>query len=168
MKTYPSIVYLIRHAEEPKPYSGPYLSVKGIRRASALPSLFGLPSFFSGPFQTPEFLFAASNSSESHRSVETLAPLSQELGRPIEAGFDDDEFKALARRLTSGPKYQGAVLLICWHRESIPGLARALGASKHDLPAATWAHDDYDSIWTLRFWPAGLDTISSESQGLDL
>ena len=61
---------LMRHAEKPEEPSDPHLSPEGEDRAKRLATW--VPRQLGGP---PDFIFAAANSEESDRPVETVTPL---------------------------------------------------------------------------------------------
>jgi hypothetical protein len=127
-------ILIIRHAE--KPEQGPHLSDIGTRRADALIALFRTC------FRKPDKLIAAADSAKSSRPRETLEPMSRAFNLPIDASTLD--VNVVAERLRDDPA--GSLILISWRHQSLPALARALGAS--DVPAA-WPTDIYDRIWRL-------------------
>ena len=143
----------MRHAEEPE--HGPSLSDRGRDRAKALARLF------PERFPKPTVLFAARTTKESARSVETLEPLAASLGLRIDDRFVDPRYSELALTLLSERQYAGGHVLICWHRETMPSLAAALGVAR---PPA-WPSSQYDRVWFIRF--AGTKaTLSEESERL--
>jgi phosphohistidine phosphatase SixA len=149
----PADVLLMRHAEEPD--HGPDLNDRGRDRSKALVRLF------PQRFPTPTALFAARTTKESARSAQTLEPLAATLGLPVDDRFVDTRYAELALTLLSEPKYAGAHVLICWHRETMPALAAALGVER---PPA-WPSSRYDRVWFIRF--AGTRAkLSEESQWL--
>ena len=134
----PADVLLMRHAEEPD--HGPDLNDRGRDRANALVKLF------PQRFPTPNLLFASRTTKASARSVQTLEPLAAALGLSIDDRYDDARYADLALTLLGEPKYNGAHVLICWHRETMPALAAALGVGK---PPA-WPSSQYDHVWFIR------------------
>lgn len=161
--TYPKQILIIRHAEKTNDADDIHLSPRGYQRARLLPTLFAP----AGRLARPGFLFAAARSKHSNRSVETLEPLAQTLGLPIDHGYDDDEYRDLARRLKAR-KYADAVALVCWHHSSIPALAKALGVKAAALPWKTWPDDCFDRVWILSFGLSGSVGVESVAMGLDL
>jgi len=135
----PADVLLMRHAEEPD--HGPDLNDRGRDRAKALAKLF------PQRFPTPTLLFAARTTKASGRSVQTLEPLAATLGLSIEDRFDNERYADLALMLRGEPKYNGTHVLICWHRETMPAFAAALGVAK---PPA-WPSSQYDHVWFIRY-----------------
>ena len=138
----PAEILIIRHAEKPEPEPDVHLNDRGRARAEALPGLF------TSRFARPEFLFAAAQSKFSNHSYETIAPLARALDLPIDNHLPDQKYRALAKLILTDPRYRGKRVLICWHHESIPRLARALGAT--DAPTK-WRDKVYDRVWRLRY-----------------
>ena len=138
----PSEILLIRHAEKTEPKSDFHLNDRGRARAQALPGLF------TSRFATPEVLFAARRSKLSNHAFETIEPLAQALRLPIDDHLPDGKFAVLATLLLTDPRYSGKRVLVCWHHESIPRLARALGATN---APPKWRDKVYDQVWRLRY-----------------
>jgi len=149
----PADVLLIRHAEEPD--HGPDLNDRGRERAKALVRLF------PQRFPTPTVLFAARTTKESARSLQTLEPLAASLSLPVDDRFVDTRYDELALTLLSDRKYAGGHVLICWHRETLPSLAAALGVAR----PPTWPSSRYDRVWFVRFTGTRAQ-LSEESQWL--
>lgn len=147
----PADILIIRHAEKPELEKDVHLNDRGRARAEALPGLF------TTRFARPEFLFAAAQSKFSNHSYETIAPLARALDLPIDNHLPDDKYRALAKLILADPRYRGKRILICWHHESIPRLAQALGAT--DAPAK-WRDKVYDRVWRLRYTG---DSVSFEN-----
>jgi hypothetical protein len=143
----PATILLIRHAE--KLTDGREdLSPVGFERAGLIPRLFGgkeAPAPHNLP--RPDFLFATHVSKHSNRPVETIKPLSQVLGLPISSEVDDKDYATLAGELLSG-KYAGKVVLVAWHHGSLPGFARALGATP---PYDPWPETQFDRVWRIDY-----------------
>ena len=118
------------------------MNPRGYERAAALPTLF------PARFETPDYLFASRQSKRSNRPVETLTPLAGALGLKIDSTFADADYRFLAKILLGRAMYAGKILLICWHHENIPGLARALGVT--DAPAR-WPEKGFDLIWSIEY-----------------
>ncbi|MER7759790.1 hypothetical protein [Streptomyces sp. NPDC097619] len=144
-------VLLLRHAE--RPYAGDLgededgeptpgeLSVRGRRRAAALPLLFG-PTRGADALPRPAALFAAGGP-EAH-CRQTLAPLAEALELPVRTRRRAGDEADLAREVLAAP----SPVLVCWEHPGIPALIRALGAGGVlGLPAG-WP-DRYDLVWSL-------------------
>ena len=142
-------VLIIRHAEEPDHGSG--LSPAGVAHADAYVNYF--ENYHVDAAVTPlklTALFAAANSSASHRPYLTLAPLSQAIGLPIEMPDKDNDYAKLVDTLQTTD--HGRSILICWHHGHIPDLVRALGADPHELlPDGKWPSDQYGWLIQLRY-----------------
>ena len=153
----PAIVYIIRHGEKPPAEDkSPDLAPKGRERANALPSLFvQQPGSPSPRLQRPDALFATAAGKHSNREVETLEPLSQALHLSINHDFANSDTAGLASEVLSG-KYQGKVVLICWHHGELPSVAAALGASN---APAKWQDTVFDQIAKIQ-WVDGKATLT--------
>jgi hypothetical protein len=93
--------------------------------------------------------------------VETITPLSAALGLPISHEIDDKDFATLAKELLGG-KYAGKVVLVCWHHGSLPGFAKALGATP---PYDPWPDAQFDRVWRIDY-VGGKATLTDLPQGL--
>lgn len=58
------------------------------------------------------------------------------------------DYLKLAADLLSNPRYAGKVVLVCWHRGTIPDLARKLGAV--GVPRH-WTEEVFDAVWVLTY-----------------
>jgi broad specificity phosphatase PhoE len=137
-KAGPSTIMLIRHGEDPggRDFN---LSARGRQRADALPKLF------SGRLPKPQIIIATRASKGSNRPVETVEPLSRALGVPIDNRFRDEDYRILADELLTNDRYDGKVVLVCWHHGKLPKLAKALGVKG----APAWPDDQYDHVWMI-------------------
>ena len=141
----PHVVLIIRHAEKPDDSDGkkdPNLSPKGYRRAAALATV--IPE----DFPKPAFLFATKETKKSDRPVETITPLAAALHEPIDSDFKDDDVDPLAHELLTDAKYDHAVVLIAWHHEKIPDLAKALGVKN---APDHWDSTVFDRVWKITY-----------------
>lgn len=159
----PREVLLIRHAEKLDDEGDIHLSPAGVKRANALPKLFQKPDDRPNPLPKPNFIFATKKSKHSNRPVETVTPLAQALKLEIDHRFEDDEFPKLADELLSKDKYEGTVILICWHHGNIPYLAKKLKAT--DVPDK-WKDSVFDKVWVLKYGREGTATLTKRHQGL--
>jgi hypothetical protein len=137
-------IMLIRHGEDLGEESV-HLNARGVQRAEALPRLF------VSRLPRPQIIMATRASKNSNRPVETVEPLARELQLPIDTRFRDDDFALLARRLLTDERYAGQVVLVCWHHQKLPKLARALGAT--DAPP--WPDAQFDHVWVITYTPKG-------------
>ncbi len=159
--TFPAQILLIRHAE--KPADGVDLSDAGKQRAAALAGLFKKTDARPNPFPTPDFIFAASNSKHSHRSLETVTPLAKSLNLHIDDKYPDDDFAQLADHILHKSKYEGKVVLICWHHGKLPELAHALKAA--DAPDH-FKGSEFDRVWQITYDNQGKATFVNRPQRL--
>jgi len=170
---------------------GPDLSVRGSARAAALTSLFApadyqtsqlscalatahpdfigsyLPVSIAGGqrrFATPDFIFATKRSHRSNRPVETITPLESALGLSDDHynhEHPEDDYATVATHILTHSKYEGKVVLICWHHGKIPDLTKAFGVAA----PPTWPNDVFDRVWQIT-WPSGQATLKIEYQML--
>ncbi len=138
-KSGPSVVLLIRHGEDIGQLDF-NLSPRGRQRAAALPKLF------DSRLPKPQVIVATRASKSSDRPIETVEPLARALGLPIDNRFRDDDYRALAKTLLSDDRYDGKVVLVCWHHGKMRKLAEALGVD--DPPV--WPEDQFDHVWVIR------------------
>ncbi|KAF2672524.1 putative phosphoglycerate mutase family protein [Microthyrium microscopicum] len=133
----PPTVYLIRHGE--KPDSGNGLSAQGVQRSQCLPNVFGYQSsYYIAKIiaQTPQ------SDGSQQRPYDTVVPLSQNLGIPIDTSCQRDDQKCVAKLVNN---YTGSGnILICWEHDALSDIVQALGAKK----VPTYPSSDYGIIWT--------------------
>ena len=146
-------ILIIRHAEEPDHGDG--LSAAGEAHASAYVNYFETYSVNGVKPVQLTALFAAANSSSSHRPVLTLTPLSQATGLPIDSEFKDGDYAKLADALQTTD--HGRCIVVCWHHGNIPNLIRALGGDPYGLlPDGKWPSDQYGWVVQLHYDSQGL------------
>src|SRR5262249_33452034 len=127
-------ILIIRHAEEPSKGDG--LSSRGTARAQGYVDYFKNFTIDGKPVKI-DYLFAASDSSNSRRPRLTLEPIAQALGISTDSQFKSKDFLKLAQKIETLP--QGSNVLICWHHSDIPNLIGALGADAEKLlPNGKW------------------------------
>lgn len=152
-------IMLIRHAETPREggqgvdrHGRPddqALGIEGWQRAGALVRFFAPleGQTAHAHLEAPRHLVAARQdaSSTSSRSRDTLAPLAEALGLPV-----DDDWEAEAVALPALVRHlrglDGAVLVACPH-EALPTLASEL-LHKPEAPAR-WPDDRFDMVWVI-------------------
>lgn len=145
----PAQIILLRHAEKPADAANVHLNSRGEERARALVSLLGRNS----PFTTNApvvALYAAGVTSHghSHRTGETLAPLSKDLGLSVHATFDSDHYALVANEILHKRAYRGKSVIVCWTHHDIADLAAALGVKPK--PAA-WKDKIFDRLWIIDY-----------------
>lgn len=157
----PLQVLLIRHGEKPEGKRDPHLTAAGSQRAARWAELLGTCD------PRPEILLATKPSAEhpSLRPIETLQPLADRLKLKIETPFLSDAHASLAATIRTNARFTGRSVVICWVHQSLPELARELGATN---APATWHGEDYGSVWRLTYSTNGACKFSGwtpESKG---
>jgi hypothetical protein len=148
-ETYPKCVLLIRHSEKPpENVKSVHLSDDGIKRAESLPNVFVVSKGRPDPLPSPDFIFAAKDSKESHRPAETVLPLAAKLKLSIDSRFRNEDYELLARELFRNPKYAGKTIVISWHHGNLPELAAALKAGK---APKNWKAAVFDRVWAITY-----------------
>jgi hypothetical protein len=161
----PASISLMRHAEKqlgvgpprgvlvdgsPDPES---LTPRGWQRAGALIGLFVPRADERGAavLPTPTHLFASEVGQHSHsrRPLETLRPLSERLGRPLEEPFVQDELDRLVEVIRA---CDGDVL-VAWEHKRIPLIANQLVGDGSTVPQV-WPDDRFDLVWVFELDPA--------------
>ncbi len=148
----PKRILILRHAEKTGSEDDIHLSKPGYMRAKKL------ASYIPKTFGAPDFIFAAARSKRSIRSMETMSPLAMSLGKTVQHSIEDKDFAALVRQLLSNPMYAGTTVVICWHHNKLPEIARILGAPPGTYPDP-WPSDLYDAIIEISYAADG--TVSA-------
>jgi phosphohistidine phosphatase SixA len=118
----------MRHADKTGDPTDPHLSQDGYARADKL------ADYIPATFGQPQFIITSSLSKGSARSIETMKPLADKIGVPIDATHAAQDYGAVASQLLSDPRYAGTLIVICWHHANIPPLAQALGSKPGSYP----------------------------------
>jgi hypothetical protein len=152
-------IMLIRHAEKPAPSGPPFgitasgkqdprsLIVLGWQRAGALVELFD-PT--DGELRRPGLvrptqLFASNpDRTKSRRPLETITPLSQKMGLPVQTPVLETDTAAIAQILSATPGSP----LAAWPHQHIPAIARSLG-TVIPTPPAKWDSKRFDLVWVF-------------------
>jgi phosphohistidine phosphatase SixA len=153
MANKPKFILVMRHAEKPQDVLDPNLSASGKARAVRLETY--IPQTF-GP---PDFILAAAISKHSARPYETVQPLSQTIGKPIDATIADQDYGFPANELVSDTKYTQKSVVVCWHHGNIPSLMHALGANDNDYPDP-WDRNVFNLILKVEFSASGEVEVS--------
>ncbi len=146
---------LMRHGEDIGENSY-HLSPEGMKRAQALPRLFG------GRLPKPDVIIATHATKGSNRPIETVEPLARALHLEIDNRFRDDDWAVLARNLLTDSRYAGRVVLVCWHHAKMDNLARALGVKN----APKWPDGQFDHVWVIDFKKNGRARMDDVHQQL--
>lgn len=150
-------VVILRHCE--KGSVREHCNAIGFERAKYIATLFGNDAEARWP--APTYLFATAPGDrnndlvQNYREVETIVPLSDKIGVPIDTTYgmnNEKEFsKDIFNLLRSGDMC-GKVALVSWKHEDIPRLARTLGCGPEDGCPLEWADDeDFDSTWQISY-----------------
>jgi phosphohistidine phosphatase SixA len=142
----PSRILLMRHAEKTGDPEDIYLSEAGTKRAERL------STYIPQTFGRPDFVFAASRSKRSVRSMETVRPLAAALGVKLHHHIEDRDFEDLVSEIFSNPEYRGKTIVICWHHGKLDEIAALLGAPVGSYPNP-WPEDVYNLILDFRYDP---------------
>jgi len=157
-----SVVLIIRHAEDAD--SGDGISPLGEKRAEAYQNYF-LNFSVDSKRREPQAIFAAKDSSKSHRPRLTVEPFAKAAKLKIDTRFGNNDSNELAADLRANQ--QGKVILICWRHPYIPALLRALGANPQTfLPDGKWPGSVYNWVIQLSFDQDG-HLIPSSSRRID-
>ena len=147
-------VLVTRHAEKSPDLNDPHLTTAGEQRA------IQLATYIPEQFGKPDFIFATANSKHSSRPFETVLPLSQVIGVPIDQSYADQDYGALAVTLRVVEKYQGKLVLICWHHGNIPSLLNAIGAGAGSYPDP-WPNTTFNMIIKLAIVGTTVSDVTS-------
>lgn len=136
----PITVLLVRHAEKASGGGAdPALSEAGAARATELARLCGhsrATALYATPFV---------------RTRSTLEPLAQQLGVELQTR-DPKEVDALAAELRK--LAPGSVAVVAGHSNTVPALAKALGAELGGLTKGMLAETEFDRLFVLSVDPA--------------
>jgi hypothetical protein len=152
-----TLVMVIRHGERPDGANpgvdaqgnqdDASLTAIGWNRAHHLVDLFD-PT--QGPLRPglarPKAIYAAgaNNNGEGTRTRETVTPLADELGIPVNTTFGKGDEKALVAHALSQP----GPTLISWQHGEIPAIAQAF-PTVTPTPPAQWPDNRFDVVWTF-------------------
>ena len=141
------VILVIRHAEDAAHGKG--ISPAGAARAEAYVNYFKSFTVDGQPLKL-KFLFAAGDTSRSHRPRLTLEPTAQAFGLKIDTRFKTSEMSELIHEIDN--LSTGGDIVICWRHSRIPKLLRMLGAdSNRLLPKEKWPGDVFGWLVLLRY-----------------
>jgi broad specificity phosphatase PhoE len=152
-----SLIMIIRHGEKPDG-ANPGVDANGEKddssltetgwdRAHRLADLFDPAEAHPRPgLARPKTVYAAgaNDEGEGQRTRETVQPLADHLGIPVNTSFGKGDEEALVEHVISQPW----PTLISWQHGEIPAIAQAF-PSVTPTPPAEWPDDRFDLIWTL-------------------
>ncbi len=149
----PLQVILIRHGEKPEGKKDPHLTAAGRDRARHWSEVLGTCD------PLPQILLAPEPSAEhpSVRPRETLQPLADQLTLKIETPVRSDAHGLLAKSVRTETRFAGKAVVICWVHQSLPQLARELGATN---APSEWSAEDYGTAWILKYATNGSCTFT--------
>ncbi len=154
---FPATILIIRHGEKPDNKGDLHLSDAGRVRADMLAQT--MPSIYP----SLSVLFATAPSTNSNRPYETIVPLALAMRLVVNNSFSASQHSELAERIMrSSEDYGGKTILICWHHEKIPVLARE-GFAQEGAPTF-WPDDVFDQIWQIDYSSDGKSTFSIKSE----
>jgi len=153
----PDVVMIIRHGEKPDGTEpgvdengnedDSSLTALGWQRAHALVGLFdpaeGDPR---APLARPDRIYAAgvTDDGEGQRTRETVAPLADALGVPVDTELGRGDEKKLVEDVLA----QSGSTLISWQHGGIPEIVDDF-PSVSPKPPEEWPSDRFDVVWTL-------------------
>jgi hypothetical protein len=121
---------------------------RGWQRAGALVGLFVPRTGQAGPalLPTPSRLFASEVGPHSHsrRPLETLTPLSDRLGLPLDEPFLQDELDELVAAIRACDGH----VLVAWEHTRIPLIANQLVGDPAGVPQV-WPDERFDMVWVF-------------------
>jgi hypothetical protein len=148
----PAQVIIVRHAEEPDKGDDTELSKLGHNRAKALVNgILNHPSL--SIYGNPVAIYAQAPKAEGYsiRSIQTVIPLSQWLGIPINTNFVKKDYKEMVENVMDAKTNHGKTVVISWSHEMIGEIASEMGVK--DGPV--WDKKDFNRYWVIRFNPKG-------------
>jgi|GEM_PF-911921 len=159
----PAQVILLRHAEKPEDETALHLSPRGQQRAQALADFLARPNAMTSNAPIAA-LYATRVTQHAHsqRTGETLAPLSKQLGLPVQTPYPAELYSLLAKDLLGNRAYQGRTVVICWTHHEIADLAVALGVRPKP---PKWKDSVFDRFWVVHL-ENGKPTLREVPQGL--
>jgi hypothetical protein len=151
-------IMLMRHCEK-GPHTKGHCSYVGYERSHFIASLFDTPKDQSRRWPKPSYLYATKVTRigvdhDVYREIDTLTPLSLSTNVPIEyENFGETGVNLAAHihaKLRSG-EMCGKLAVVSWKHELIPGLAEKLGCGPLNGCPMSYADNEYDAVWQLKF-----------------
>ena len=155
-------IMLIRHAEDNE--NSPSLSARGWQRTGALVRLFAPldPQMLRKHLATPRHIVAARSDERSSRPVDTVRPLAEMLGLPVDDSLSGDDPPA---RVAQALRALDTPLLVCWRHDTLPALADALLQRAGDTPPK-WPDERHDVVWVIEHGGASAHLVQVPQQVL--
>lgn len=123
------------------------LTAVGWQRAHALVDLFDPPHGAPRPgLARPDAIYAAgvTDEGEGQRTRETVAPLAEALGLPVNTEYGKGDEKKLVKDVRGG----SGTTLISWQHSEIPTIVDEFPSVSPE-PPQEWPSDRFDLVWTL-------------------
>lgn len=142
--TFKNTVYLIRNAETNTKKLGSGLNMTGVVRSECLPSVFG-----PGMNLMVGYIIAEppKKDGSATEAVDTVIPLAQSLGIPIDTSCGRDDKDCVGDALSAFAKNNPTTnMLVVWGSDVLPDIAEDLGVN--DVP--DWPQKRYDLVWTIQ------------------
>jgi broad specificity phosphatase PhoE len=154
----PTVVMVIRHGEKPEDDSTPGFDANGTQDESSLTTVgwdraHRLADLFD-PTQgavrsglaRPKAIYAAgaNEEGEGQRTRETVKPLADRLGIPVNISYGKGDIESLVQHVLTQP----GPTLISWQHSDIPSIAEAF-PSVTPTPPSEWPDDRFDVVWTF-------------------
>jgi hypothetical protein len=158
------VVMIIRHGEKPGRKGGApgvdetgradehSMTRTGWQRAYKLADVFDGVGPTPPGLTRPAVIYAAhaNENGRGDRTRETVRPLAEKIGVPVNTAFGKGDEQALARSVESEP----GPTLISWQHSEIPDIAESFGTVT-PAPPTEWPDNRYDVVWTLTKTPTG-------------
>jgi broad specificity phosphatase PhoE len=132
-------ILVMRHAEKSGDPQDPDLTPAGHQRAESL------ATFIPDRIGKPDYIFATSVSKHSARPYETVEPLAKSTGVLIDTTYADQDYGALAETICGDEKFEGKLIVVCWHHGNIPNFLHALQVPDGEYPDP-WERDVFNLI----------------------
>jgi broad specificity phosphatase PhoE len=152
-----TVVMVIRHGEKPDDATSGIdangtedessLTAVGWDRAHRLVALFDPARGLLRPgLARPKTIYAARANDEGYgqRTRETVEPLADHLGFPVNIGYGKGEEEQLVEHVLTQP----GPTLISWQHSEIPAIAEAFPGVT-PTPPSEWPEDRFDVVWTF-------------------
>ncbi|HEX9581519.1 MAG TPA: phosphoglycerate mutase family protein [Gemmatimonadales bacterium] len=144
----PTTIILVRHAEKSVPLGDHPLSRQGFARARELSRVLGSTKI--------EAIYATNY----QRTQQTVKPVAEMLGLPVINLMTTEHYVTdLLDRLRVD--HAGQTVLVASHRQTVPLIIEALGAS----PVPRINEEQYDHLYIITISPDGRTTMSSLRYG---
>jgi broad specificity phosphatase PhoE len=128
------------------------LTAVGWDRAHRLVDLFDPAGDLRPGLARPATIYAAgaNDEGEGKRTRETVTPLAEKLGIPVNTTYGKSDEEKLVEHVVSQP----GPTLISWQHGEIPSIAEAFPGVT-PTPPSEWPDDRFDVVWVLTKTPTG-------------